>query len=159
MLRLAVLVAMLSFAVDASGSVLCAKPRRDGTFNGTVKVRDACTPREVQLAPGDVGFCCGVTTTVTVTTTCPSFTTTTLGIPDCGGTAPGCGGLCANARECVDDGTGACACVGAELPCGVVSVGGACGGTCPAGFGCALFSPTGPNGCPDVPRCGCIPGP
>lgn len=145
--------------VVAQGAVLCAKPSRTGTFNGTVKIREACKPNEVQLSPGDVNFCCTATTVTTTTSTmCPTFTTTTLGIPDCGGVGS-CGGLCANARACVPGAGGVCECTGAELPCGIVSVVGTCGGTCPASSTCGLVAPTLPNGCPGVPHCGCIPTP
>jgi hypothetical protein len=148
--------------IIAQGAVLCAKPSRTGTFNGTVKVREACKPNEAQLSPGEVNFCCAASTTTTVTTSssmCPTFTTTTLGIPDCFGGGGACNGLCANAHACVPGAGGACACTGPELPCGVVSAFGACGGTCPENFACGQFAPTQPNGCPGLPRCGCIPGP
>jgi hypothetical protein len=153
------LVTTLSGAAEAA--VLCAKPERDGTLNGSVTVRQVCKRNEVQLAPADVNFCCTSTTVTTTTSTsgpCPTFTTSTLGIPDCGFGSV-CFGLCANARACTADTSGSCSCTGPELPCGVVTAGGTCGGTCPGGFTCALFSPTLPNGCPDIPRCGCIPSP
>jgi hypothetical protein len=149
-------------AAAADGAVLCAKPKRDGSFNGGVKVREACKPGELQLAPADVDFCCPTSTTVTTTTTtslCPPVTTSTLGVSDCGQPPTFCGGLCANARACVADTSGICSCTGPELPCGVVTFRGTCGGTCPTGFACGSFSPILPNGCPDVPRCGCIPTP
>jgi len=152
------LVMTLSAAAEAA--VLCAKPGRDGALNGGVKVREACKPNEVQLAPADVNFCCATSSTVTTTSTtgpCPILTTTTLGIPDCFGSGGTCLGLCANARACVPDASGACGCTGPELPCGVVTFRGTCGGTCPSGFTCSLFSPTLPSGCPDFARCGCIP--
>lgn len=160
MRRWTFVLVLISLPVAAHGAVLCVRPTRSGTLNGTVRVRAACKPNEVQLSPQDVGFCCetSVTTTTTSSTMCPTFTTTTLGIPDCGGVGT-CGGLCANARECVAGVGGACECTGAELPCGVVSIGGACGGTCPGGSTCDLFAPPLPNGCPGLPRCGCVPLP
>jgi hypothetical protein len=163
---LAGLMLLAAIATDAHAAVLCARPSRQGTFDGAVKVRQACKANEVQLAPADVNFCCtpstATSTTVTTTTStssCPTHTSTTLGIQDCGGGGGFCLGLCANARACVPDGDGNCGCTGAELPCGIVSYLGACGGTCPSGFACALFSPTLPGGCPAPPRCGCIPAP
>jgi len=159
----AVLISSL-FAASSTAAVLCAKPRRDGLFNGSVKIREACRRGETQLAPEDVGFCCtsppttATTSTSTSTGTCPTFTMTTLGIPDCGGGF--CFGLCANARECVPDAqSGVCGCTGAELPCGVVTYTGACGGTCPSGQACQLHAPPLPNGCTDAPRCACVPTP
>jgi hypothetical protein len=158
-MRVAASALMLALTVRADAAVLCAKPSRDGSFNGGVKIRAACKPSEVQLAPADVGFCCGSVTTVPTTTTmCPTFTTTTLGIQDCSGGAGFCVGLCANGRACIAGVDGSCGCTGPELPCGVVTAGGACGGACPNGFECALFSPSLPNGCPDAPRCGCVSG-
>jgi hypothetical protein len=116
---------LVAVAVGSSeAAVFCAKPSRDGTLDGSVKVRGACKRNEVQLAPGDVGFCCGTPTTVTTTSSCPTFTTTTLGVPDCGGSGGACAGLCANGRACVADPEGVCGCTGAELPCGVVSTAG-----------------------------------
>jgi hypothetical protein len=57
---------LVAVAVGSSeAAVFCAKPSRDGTLNGSVKVREACKRNELQLAPGDVGFCCGTPTTVT----------------------------------------------------------------------------------------------
>jgi hypothetical protein len=161
MRALGLLAAFLATAVGSEAAVLCVRLRPDGSLRGGVRVRESCPPREVQLLPEAVGFCCGaVTTTVTTTTGttgCAPVTTTTLGIPDCGGVAPACLGLCSNARACVDDGAGGCGCTGAELPCGPVTYLGTCGGTCPPGLTCQLVSPILPNGCPDAPVCGCAP--
>lgn len=81
-----VLAATLMLAPDAaSGAVLCAKQRSDGTFSSSVKIREACRAKEVLLAPEAVGFCCAASTTSTSTSStslaCP--TTTTLGNPGC----------------------------------------------------------------------------
>jgi hypothetical protein len=151
-------------AEPAAAAVLCAKPRKGGVFNGSVKIRETCRPGETQLAPEDVGFCCNqepvttsTTSTSTTTVSCPIHTTTTLGIPDCGGSNV-CFGLCANARACVPSTTnGVCECSGPELPCGVVTAQGACGGACPIGSACQLYEPLLPSGCTDVPRCACVP--
>ena len=100
-------------------------------------------------------------TTTSTTCSCPTYTTTTLGIPDCGGSGGVCVGLCANARACVADESGACGCTGEPLPCGIVSAGGACGGECPEGGVCQYWPsplPT-PDGCPGPPVCGCFPPP
>ena len=97
-------------------------------------------------------------TTTTTSVTCPTVTSTTLGIPDCGQFGA-CFGLCSNARACVPDAAGHCGCTGPELPCNAVTYNGMCGGTCPEGETCSVYSPTLPNGCPDYPRCACVPMP
>jgi hypothetical protein len=55
-----VLLAVLAIVVTTGGVssavVLCARPRADGTFNTTVKIRQACAPRETQLDPGVLGL-------------------------------------------------------------------------------------------------------
>jgi hypothetical protein len=99
------------------------------------------------------------TSTVTTTSSCPTYTTSTLGLPDCGGSGGSCFGGCANARECVPDASDVCGCTGALLPCGVHSFAGTCGGECPASETCTYYSVILPGGCPDAPRCGCVPSP
>lgn len=150
----------------ANGAVLCAKARKDGTFGSSLRIRETCTKREVEVHPAALGFCCepsSTTTAVTTTTSsvtssvCPTFTTTTLGVPDCGGDGATCFGLCPNALACVPDRLGGCSCTGPELSCQVVSAGGACGGTCPEGLTCRTVQPVGQDGCPEYPRCGCAP--
>jgi hypothetical protein len=166
MRRLPALVLVWAFLVEpAAAAVLCAKPGRGGIFNGSVKIREACKPSETVIAPEDVGFCCtapfttSTTSTSTTTVSCPIHTTTSLGIPDCGG-FDACFGLCANARQCVPNtSAGVCECTGPELPCGVVTFQGACGGTCPTGSVCQIHEPPLPNGCTDFPRCACVPTP
>ena len=128
-----VLAATLMLAPAAtSAAVLCAKQRSDGTFSSSVKIREACRAREVQLAPQDVGFCCSATTTSTTSTSvaCPS--TTTLGNPGCVG-GFGCGFQCSNGQMCSDVGSGQCGCAGPVLCGGNYS---ACGGECPVGQEC-----------------------
>jgi hypothetical protein len=44
------------FSTSAYGVVLCARPRTDGTFNTTVRIREACKANEVQLNPGALGL-------------------------------------------------------------------------------------------------------
>ena len=52
------LAAAVLVARDTAGAaVLCAKPRKDGSFNTDVKIREACKPGEVQLDAAAVGFC------------------------------------------------------------------------------------------------------
>src|SRR5262245_13629410 len=95
MLQLAVLALVVATTADAA--VLCAKPKRDGTFNGGVKIREACKSGETVLDPAALGFCCTPSTTSTSTTsvastTAPSTTSTTttlaagetLEVPFCG---------------------------------------------------------------------------
>jgi hypothetical protein len=162
------IVGSLLLAGAADASVLCARPRKSGALEGNVKIRAACRPGEVQLAPEDVGFCCtlppsstttsSVTTSSTTTGACPTYTSTTLGVPDCYGAAGSCMGLCANARTCVPDAqTGVCGCTGAVRPCGSVTYNGLCGGSCPDGQTCQLYGPPGPDGCPGEPHCVCVP--
>jgi hypothetical protein len=111
---IAAVVVSMALAESSTAAVLCTKPHKGGRLDGTVKIRDACRPGEIQLAPEDVGFCCtasSTTSTSTTTSSCPTFTMTTLGMPDCGDFI--CGGLCANARQCVPDPqSGACGCTG-----------------------------------------------
>lgn len=130
-----ILAATLMLAPDAaSGAVLCAKQRSNGTFSSSVKIREACRAKEVQLAPEAVGFCCAAATTSTSTSStslaCP--TTTTLGNPGCVG-GFGCGFQCPNGQMCADPGNGQCACTGPVLCGGQYS---ACGGECPVGQAC-----------------------
>ena len=134
---------------DATAAVLCAKQRSDGTFSSSVKIREACHAKEVQLAPEAVGFCCAASTSSTISTStsttspaCP--TTTTLGIPDCT-TGAGCGFPCFNGQTCTDQGGGACACMGPVQCGGTFSV---CGGECPGGQACTQK--------PVPPGCGSI---
>jgi hypothetical protein len=140
-----VLAATLMLAPDAaSGAVLCAKQRSDGTFGSTVKIREVCRAKEVQLAPQDVGFCCSATTTSTTSTSLGCPTTTTLGIPDCQAGA-GCGFPCFNGQTCTDQGGGQCACTGPVQCGGTFSV---CGGECPVGQACTPKSV--PPGCGSI---------
>ena len=134
-------VAILLLASVADASVLCARRRPDGTFNTSVKVREACKPSEVVLQPSDVGFCCGATTSTTSVTSCP--TSTTLGIPDCAGTF--CFGLCRSGQLCSDIGNGQCGCTGPVLCGGSLNT---CGGECPFAQTCEQISV--PEGCPSV---------
>jgi hypothetical protein len=165
MRQLVALILVSAYLVEpAAAAMLCAKPRKGGVFNGSVKIREACRPGETQLAPEDVGFCCdgasttSTTSTSTTTVSCPIHTTTSLGIPDCFGSSGSCLGLCANARACVPDAvSGACGCTGEVQPCGVVTYNGLCGGTCPTGSTCQIHEPPLPNGCTDFPRCACVP--
>ena len=150
--RLAPLVVVLLFAVTAEASVLCGRRRRDGKLNGLVRVRQTCDPSEVTLTPDMVGFCCTVTTTTTSTTastTTPCPTSTTLGVADCGGMPPSCGGLCPDSQTCGDDGNGHCACMG-PLHCGGDDH--FCGGDCPGGQSCQQLPV--PSGCGSI-GCGC----
>ena len=160
----AVLLASGLLAGVANAAVLCAKPRDGGGFNGNVKIRAACRRGEVQIAPEDVGFCCTATTSTSTTTSstttdsCPTYTSTSLGIPDCYGSLGSCMGLCANARACVPDPqTNACGCTGPIQPCGVVTYNGLCGGSCPDGQTCQYYGAPLPNGCPGEPHCTCAP--
>src|SRR5581483_6618720 len=82
--RVMIAAGAVAMVLVASGhaAVLCAKPKKYGTFNASVKVREVCKPNEVQLAPEQVGVCCTTTTTTststTRTTSTSTSTTTTL---------------------------------------------------------------------------------
>src|SRR5262245_29723199 len=52
---LLILVLVVS-AASASAVVLCAKPRPDGTFNTSVRIRETCRPNERQLDPAALGL-------------------------------------------------------------------------------------------------------
>jgi hypothetical protein len=163
------LLASSVLAVAADAAVLCTKPRKSGELNGSVKVRTACRPSEIELGPEELGFCCTLptsststssTSTSTTTGSCPVYTSTSLGIPDCFGSAASCFGLCPNAHACVPDAqTGACGCTGPIQPCGVVTYDGVCGGSCPDGQTCQSYGPPLPNGCSGEPHCTCVPSP
>jgi hypothetical protein len=139
------LTAVLVFMSGAANAaVLCAKQRSDGTFSASVKIREGCRAKEVQLAPQDVGFCCSATTTSTSTTSLACPTTTTLGNPGCVA-GFGCGFQCPNGQMCMDTGGGQCGCAGPVLCGGQYS---ACGGECPAGQTCTPKSV--PPGCGSI---------
>lgn len=53
---LAEVVAPCLVAGAAESPVLCAKPRRDGTFNASLKIRESCTPKEQLLNLAAVGL-------------------------------------------------------------------------------------------------------
>jgi len=158
LVALALAAAALMAVHAARAAVLCAKPRKDGTFNSGVKIREVCKPNEVQLDPAAVGFCCGATsTTFPVTTTCPTTSTTTT-LPMCTAGAAVCpgSGVCFNGHTCVvDSGTGTCGCTGPPPTCGEFGTL-ACGGTCETGSTCVLDN-IAPPGCPVAQLCHCTP--
>ena len=159
----ALATALLLTADAANAAVLCAKQRSDGTFSSSVKIREACRAREVQLAPQDVGFCCSAPTTSTTVTTSTSTTSSTMavcGVPDGTGF---CGGPCPSGQTCAAIDATTCGCTNAL--CSVTSPDGVCGGLCPRftdtcislGLGhCACETRCGfPDGfsCPNDPAC------
>jgi hypothetical protein len=157
----AALLAALVAPAASGAAVLCVKAHKDGTLGGVLRLRDgSCAKREVEVDPAALGLCCGeqATTTVTVTSTsiCPTYTTSTLGIPDC---QPGlCSPYgCTNGRECVMGQDGLCGCTGPLVSCRALTVDGQCGGTCPQGLVCRTVQPVGEDGCPGPPTCGCAP--
>jgi hypothetical protein len=80
---LVLLALVVGTASDAA--VLCAKPKRDGTFNSGVRIRELCKSGEVQLDPAVVGFCCTTSTTTSRTTTSTTLPVAeTLSVPFCG---------------------------------------------------------------------------
>ena len=156
--------AVLMAGDTAVAAVLCAKPRKDGTFNTAVKIREACKPGEVQLDAAAVGLCCTVTTTTTsgtTATTCPP-TTTTTSLPLCSAGLPSSScivGVCSNGSSCAPDSvTGECGCTGPPPSCGAYGTQ-FCGGTCAAGSTCQIESlpPTACLGVRNV--CHCVPTP
>jgi hypothetical protein len=151
---------VLAIATSSRSAVLCAKPRQDGTFSSSVKIRQACKRNEVQLQPEAVGFCCGATTVTTSSATsssCPATTTTTT-LSRCDPQDPACffNGVCTNGHTCSTS-SGQCACDGPPPVCGQWGVE-ACGGTCPTGQTCVLGN-TAPPSCPQVLVCECVAAP
>jgi hypothetical protein len=67
----------------AHAAVLCAKPRKDGTFDTAVRIRETCKATEVVLGRAGVGFCCSLPTT-TSTTTSTTLRGEMLTVPFCG---------------------------------------------------------------------------
>jgi hypothetical protein len=49
-------VAIMGWLGTAHAVVLCARPRANGTFNTTVKLRETCAKGETQLDPGALGL-------------------------------------------------------------------------------------------------------
>ena len=49
-------VLVLALAIPANAVVLCAKQRKDDTFNTSVKIREVCKTRETQLDLGGLGL-------------------------------------------------------------------------------------------------------
>src|SRR5262245_51453822 len=47
---------LLVAAIESHGVMLCARRRADGTFNATVKIREACKTSETQLDPLALGL-------------------------------------------------------------------------------------------------------
>ena len=76
-MRASILTALpLLVPMIANGATLCARQGADGTFNATVKIRETCKSREVQLDP-------------TLLDAAPEAQSISLVLyPDCGGTAP-----------------------------------------------------------------------
>lgn len=52
----AVALLFVVFAGSADAVVLCARPKKDGTFSTTVKIREVCRLHETQLDPGALGL-------------------------------------------------------------------------------------------------------
>jgi hypothetical protein len=50
------LVAFLVWSESAGAVVLCARPKRDGTFSTSLKVREACKPTETLFTAGALGL-------------------------------------------------------------------------------------------------------
>jgi hypothetical protein len=98
---------------------------------------------------------CPTTSTTSSSTTTPSTstsvtlpvcpTTTTLGVPDCGGFSVFCLGPCRSGQACADVGGGQCGCAGPVLCGGTFSV---CGGECPEGQACNQLPV--PGSCPSI---------
>lgn len=52
---LSIIVVTIFLASTADAVVLCAKPRSDGTYNTSVKIREACKDNETQLDAAQIG--------------------------------------------------------------------------------------------------------
>jgi len=124
--RLVLAAFAVLIATETHAAVLCARQRSDGSFNATVKIRDACKRTETVLQPEAVGFCCTTTTTTTTGTTFvgTSFVSSTITVTStfppttgtsCTGRLPpfcpeGHGSCILVGLACLDDGNGHCAC-------------------------------------------------
>src|SRR6185503_10970375 len=157
-MRVGVIVAVLVGTMGtAHASVLCARVRGDGSRSGSVKIRDVCRGREVQLAPQDVGFCCETASTTSTTgpsptsttptattaptpTTMPSTTTTTI--------AAVCGNNVIEGDEVCDCGIPPCTPV--RYGVGTLNHGGCPNGSDASSMYCASDCST----CLPAPRCG-----
>lgn len=53
---LAAAVVVLSLAQFADAVVMCARPRRDGTYSTSIKLRETCRPNETLLSPAALGL-------------------------------------------------------------------------------------------------------
>lgn len=54
--KLLVVLLLAAFAIPAEGVVLCAKPRANGTYSTTIKIREACVGKETTLDPAALGL-------------------------------------------------------------------------------------------------------
>jgi len=111
-MRTGLLLVALVVTGTAHAAILCARPRSDGTFSTTVKLREACKGNEVEL--GIVTLqplrLYGPTTTSTTSTTLPSCGT---GLPPVGGVcwysagspSETCNDVCAGVGRIYDDAT------------------------------------------------------
>jgi hypothetical protein len=157
---------MLALATPVVGVMLCARPRTDGTYNATVKIRELCKPSERQLDPvalglqgpqgpqGEPGVCeCSTTTTNTTppasttfsvtSTTCSTVTTGSIynlcGVNACGSLA-----TCPTGMTCTDGPP--CQCSSAQpVPCDQINA------HQNAGFWCAAY-----GACPAGQSCGTV---
>jgi hypothetical protein len=159
---------MLGIATPVVAVMLCARPRTDGTYNATVKIRELCKLSEHQLDPvalglqgppgpqGEPGVCDCTTTTTSTTalppttsfavtsTTCTTYTTGS--IPNlCGSLACGSSATCPTGMTCTDGFP--CSCTSAQpVPCDQINAhqnGGfwcAAYGTCPPGQTCGTVT-------------------
>ena len=53
---IAVAMCWLTLGAVANAAVLCARPRTDGTFNASVRIREMCRANERQLDPSALGL-------------------------------------------------------------------------------------------------------
>ena len=97
-MRTVMLVVAIMLTGTAQAAMVCARPRSDGTFSTTLKLREACKPNEVEIGivtldPLRLSGPPTTSTSVTSTsTTSSSITTTTL--PSCGPSGRLVGGVC-----------------------------------------------------------------
>jgi len=150
--------ARCTFAIRVCGEVACfdhlaAVPvgkRQTLTLSTVLGARP--TRFLLRCLPHPRGRPCPSTSTTTTTTStstsvttlaCP--TTTTLGVPDCGGIPGLCLAPCRSGQACADLGGGQCGCTGPVLCGGTYGV---CGGECPGGQACAPVPV--PEGCPSI---------
>ena len=156
MKTLALLVALVATGT-AHAALLCARPRSDGTFSTTVKLREACKGNEVEL---------GIVTLQPLRLFGPTTTSTTsTTLPPCAAGGRRVGGVCWYAAgDEADNCNQVCAGVGLAYDEATRTFAGSDGtlANCVAvvtAFGAFFESPADVNGCTTGSGCSVVPNP